>query len=120
MHSDFESSLSVIASKMGFRMSGPGNGTPMVSALRPWKRGLVLVCQECDGAATAKPSEVLHAAKRVARSEGRKQIRVTGSGCLDVCPSRATALAVSVDGTSTSCVVVESLDAVRSLNEMFS
>jgi hypothetical protein len=56
-----------------------------------------------------KPAALLRESKAAARGTGRKQIRVTGSGCLDVCPSKGTAMAIVLDGADAHCVVVKEL-----------
>jgi hypothetical protein len=78
---------------------------------RPWRRGLVLVCLECEGSTSMKPTAVLQLSKAAARSKGRKEIRVTGSGCLDVCPTKATAIAIVVDGADARCIAVKDFAA---------
>ena len=85
---------------------------------RPWTNAIVLVCQECDGDEGMTPTAALKEAKSVARAVGPKgRSRVTGSGCLDVCPKRGIALTVSVDGAPARCAVVRSLPAVQLLTE---
>ncbi len=86
---------------------------------RPWTTALVLVCQECNGTtAGTTPAIALKDAKSISRSIGPKgRFRVTGSGCLDVCPKLGVALAVSIDGAPTRCAVARSSDAVRALAE---
>jgi hypothetical protein len=85
---------------------------------RPWTTGLVLVCQECDGG-PAKPVDVLKEAKAVTRLLGpKKRTRVTGSGCLDVCPKEGVAIAVCVDGGVSRCLVAHNVSSLQQLSEV--
>jgi hypothetical protein len=87
---------------------------------RPWSRSLVVVCQECDGRGDDfTPPIVLKAAKSMARTVGPKgRARVTGSGCLDVCPKNGVALAISIDGAPTRCAVAHTPTSVAELAEV--
>ncbi len=101
------------------------NPTPLPGAVewvdRPWGQALVLVCQECDGAPGLNGADGLKAAKATVRSvASKKQARVTGSGCLDVCPKGGIAVALSADGAPTRCLVVRSLSNIHDLSEVLS
>jgi hypothetical protein len=87
---------------------------------RPWSASLLLVCQECNGNGDhATPPNVLKEFKSAARAAGPKgRTRVTGSGCLDLCPKHGVAVAVSIDGQPTRCAVVTSSVAGRELAEV--
>jgi hypothetical protein len=88
---------------------------------RPWKNALVLVCQECDGAADFTAVDALKGARTVVRSvASKKQARVTGSGCLDVCPRRGVAIAAVVDGSPARCAVVSTQASIQHLTEVLS
>jgi hypothetical protein len=87
-------------------------------ANRPWSATLALVCQECEGVtASLTPAQALKEAKAVARASGpKKRIRVTGSGCLDVCPSVGVAIAVCADGIDAHCFVARSASSIEQLS----
>lgn len=78
---------------MGFAESGRGARTK-------WST-LVAVCRECsDGKAVAK------ALKQAYKLEGRRDVRVVRTSCLDVCPKRgATVSTTTARGVAT--VVME-------------
>lgn len=62
---------------------------------RPWRSALVLVCRDCDGARHFGPQQVRRAIKGGAKARlPRKAVRVVSVSCLDVCPKRATCVAV--------------------------
>jgi hypothetical protein len=65
-----------------------------------WKDGIVLVCSECDGAkgldAKQTRQVIKHEAKQVL---GRRAVIVVETGCLDICPKKAVAVAaMGADG----------------------
>ncbi len=68
---------------------------PAVRAVRPAKlRALVAVCAKCDG----DPKALRRRLKREFKDRGAKgSVRVVASSCLDLCPKRSVAIAVSDD-----------------------
>jgi hypothetical protein len=78
-----------------------------------WNDGIVLVCSECDGAkgldAKQTRQVVKHEAKRVL---GRRAVIVVETGCLDICPKKAVAVAaMGADGRWDRAVTVRSQKA---------
>jgi hypothetical protein len=92
---------------------------PLQRAKPPWANGIVLVCRECDGDGKRLRNRLREAA---ADAGLRKTVRVVMSGCLDVCPKRATTV-VTVSGSGTDCTIVRagkpSAREVRPLIERF-
>jgi hypothetical protein len=94
-------------------------GANLVEVPSPWTTGLVLVCQKCEGVADAP--DFVRVVKQLGRATtGRNALRVTVSGCLDVCPTKGIAMAVMMNGATARCVVAESADAVHELAAMWS
>ena len=72
---------------------------------RPWRSALVLVCRECDGGSGFGPKRVRKAMNAEAKATlPRKAVRVATVSCLDVCPKRATCVAVVGAGEVTVTV----------------
>jgi hypothetical protein len=68
---------------------------------RPWREALVLVCRECDGVRGFGPKQVRRALKAQAKRDlPPKAVRVAAVSCLDVCPKRATCVAVAGAGAA--------------------
>jgi hypothetical protein len=81
----------------------------VIHAKTGWSR-LVSVCAKCDG----DGKSLARALKSELKRQGVRGVRVTRSTCLDVCPKRAVAVAVSGPGGN-GCVVVRSSDEAPAL-----
>lgn len=72
---------------------------------RPWRSALLLVCRECDGGSGYGPKQVRKTIKQAVKATlPRKAVRVASVSCLDVCPKRATCVAVVGEGETTVTV----------------
>jgi hypothetical protein len=100
------------------RADGEARGS-LIEVPSPWSTAIVAVCQKC--VRSPETVDVLRAAKSLGRkAPERHAVRVTESGCLDVCPTKGIAMAVMVNGSPARCVVAESVGAVRQLAELWS
>lgn len=82
----------------------------------PWEKGLMLICQKCHKAiqpealtSEQNSAEVLrdYLRKELALQQAGKGIRVTISGCLNVCMANKQAVAYASTTTGTSATTTE-------------